>query len=115
MRLATRVARSRLQGFAALWCLLMAMVLVGVKLAGWAIPVLLLVVFSAVWAFGAAMLWWSPVFGGVGTTLYGILLAGALLSMHGGLALNVGLSAGFLVGSLLAAGVLVERWRSRAA
>jgi hypothetical protein len=90
----------------------MAVALVGVKLAGSAIPVTLLALFCAVWVFGAAMLWWSPTFGAVGTALYGVILAGALLSMHGGVALNLALGAGFLVGSLLAVAVLVERWRS---
>ncbi|GEM_PF-6987608 len=107
--------RTPLRAFAALWCLLMAAALVAVKLAGWGIPAALLVLFSSVWVFGAAMLWWFPLFGAVGTALYGVLLAGALLSMHGGVALNLALSAGFVVGALLALGVLLERRRSAAA
>lgn len=107
------MARSTLQAFAALWCLLMAVALVGVKLAGWAIPLPLLALFSGIWVFGAAMLWWVPAFGALGTALYGLLLSAALLSMHGAVALNVALSAGFVVGSLLAVAFLVQRRRAR--
>ncbi|MEA3199922.1 MAG: hypothetical protein QOE90_1350 [Thermoplasmata archaeon] len=93
----------------------MALALVAVKLAGWAIPVALLVIFSAVWVFGAAMLWWYPVFGALGTAAYGLFLAYDLVAMHGAIALNVALSAGFVLGALLALGVLAQRLWSRAA
>lgn len=108
------MARTSLQTAAAAWCLLLALALVAVKLAGWAIPAGLLVLFCAVWIFGAAMLWWAPTFGAWGTALYGILLSAALLRMHGAGALNLALCAGFLVGSALAVASFWQR-RGRAA
>lgn len=104
--------RTPLQAYAALWALLVAVALVAVRLAGWSIPTPLLLLFSGVWLFGAAMLWWFPVFGAIGTAAYGILLSVALLRMHGGFALNMALAGGFLVGTLLALGAL---WQVRQA
>lgn len=107
--------RAPLQIAAALWCVLMALLLVGVRLAGWGIPPALLAVFCAVWLFGAAMLWWFPAFGAWGTALYGVILAVALLRMHGTFSLNLGLSLAFLVGSALALASLWQRRRMAAA
>jgi hypothetical protein len=108
------VERSPIQAFAALWCVLMAAALVGVRLAGWAIPLWLLAIFCGVWLFGAAMLWWVPRFGAVGTALYGVLLSASLLSMHGAIALNVALASGFLLAAILALAVLWTKRSERA-
>lgn len=102
-----------LQRVAAAWAILMALALAAVKLAGSSMPLALFALFAAVWLFGAAMLWWFPAFGAAGTMLWGIFLASALVRMHGAGPLNGALAVGFLVGAILAAGVLAQRIRAR--
>lgn len=93
----------------------MVFVLAGVQLAtpGVGMPPVLWLLFSAVWAFGAAMLWWVPVFGAIGTAVYGVLLVFLLQRAHGLGGLNALIGIGSVVGSVLAVAFLVERLRAR--
>jgi len=102
---------------AAGWCVLMVLLLSGIQLTttGPGMPAELWLVFSAVWAFGAAMLWWFPTFGAVGTAVYGILLTVLLQRAHGLGGSNALIAAGSLIGTALAVWVLVERRRGAAA
>ena len=75
-------------------------------------PLHLYLVFTGVWLFGAAMLWRLPVFGAIGTALYGVILAFQLFAMHEARAQNVVLAVASLVGAALALAYLVARRRS---
>lgn len=105
--------RTLLQKAAAAWCLLMVAFLAILQFATASHPPLpLFLVFAGVWVFGAAMLWWVPRFGAVGTALYGVILGVQLFVMHGFSGLNAALGAASFVGSALAVAFLVERVRS---
>ncbi|HUR69382.1 MAG TPA: hypothetical protein VM370_09065 [Candidatus Thermoplasmatota archaeon] len=102
--------RTNLQRIAAAWCLLMAGLLIFVQVAPLPhMPFALFALFNAVWIFGAAMLWWFPTFGAIGTALYGLILAVSIVRMHGGSALNWAIAAGSLIGSGLAIAFLMRR------
>lgn len=103
--------RPPLQTIAAAWCVLMVILLSVVQLAteGPGMPPALWLVFSGVWIFGAAMLWWYPTFGAIGTAVYGMLLGAQVLRAHGGSATNFLIAVGSFVGAALAIGVLVQR------
>lgn len=107
--------RPPLQTIAAAWCVLMVILLSAVQLAtaGPGMPPILWLVFSAVWVFGAAMLWWFPTFGAIGTALYGVILGVQVLRMHGGEAMNFLIAIGSFLATALAVGVLVQRRASR--
>lgn len=108
------VARTTLQTIAAGWCLLNAAVLTLLQFGGFPHPPLpLYLVFTGVWLFGAAMLWRFPVFGGVGTAIYGAFMGLQILLMHGGDPLNLAVSASSFVAAGLAAAFLAQRRRSR--
>lgn len=114
-RLGRGMARSNLQRASAVWCLVMAALLTVVQFGGFPHPPLpLYLVFTGVWLFGAAMLWWVPLFGAVGTAVYGVLLGVQIFLMHGGSALNVVISAGSFLATGLAVAFAIERWRARA-
>lgn len=107
-------ARTTLQKVAAAWCLLMVAFLAVIQFGTDSHPpMFLFLIFSGVWLFGAAMLWWVPVFGAVGTALYGVILGVQLFVMHGFSGMNAALGAASFVGSALAVLFLVERLRSR--
>lgn len=114
-RLARAMSRSvLLQRLAAGWCLLVAGLLTLYQFApGFGHPPFFLyAIFTAVWLFGALMLWLVPVFGAVGTALYGVLLGGQLLVAHdAGRAQNVVLALACFAGAALAVAVLVARWK----
>lgn len=103
--------RPRIETAAAAWCVLMVVLLSLVQLAtpGPGMPPELWLVFSAVWLFGAAMLWWFPTFGAIGTAAYGVILTYLLWRAHGLGGLNLLIAIGSLVGSALATAVLVRR------
>lgn len=71
-------------------------------------PTALYLLFSGVWVFGAAMLWWFPTFGAIGTALYGVILGVQLLLMHGVSPMNALLALASFAGSAWAIGVLLE-------
>jgi hypothetical protein len=102
-----------LQRVAAGWCLLVAALLTVYQFApGFGHPpTFLYVLFTGVWLFGAAMLWLAPVFGGVGTALYGVMLGAQLLMTHATRAQNVVLAAASFAGAALAVAFLVARGR----
>ena len=103
--------RPRIQTAAAAWCVLMVVLLSIVQLVtqGPGMPPELWLVFSAVWLFGAAMLWWFPTFGAIGTAAYGLILTFLLYRAHGLGGLNILIAIGSIVGSALAVAVLVRR------
>lgn len=107
--------RPPLQTAAAAWCVLMVLLLSGIQLftGGPGMPAELWLVFSAVWAFGAAMLWWFPTFGAIGTAIYGVLLVFLLNRAHGLGGTNFLIAVGSLIASALAVGVLVQRQSAR--
>lgn len=106
--------RTTLQKAAAAWCLLMVAFLAVLQFGTDSHPPLFLfLIFSGVWIFGAAMLWWVPTFGAIGTALYGVILGVQLFRAHGFTSLNAGLGAASFIGSVLAVLFLVERLRSR--
>lgn len=109
--------RDRLQTVAAAWCVLMVVLLAGIQLAttGPGMPAELWLVFTAVWIFGAAMLWWYPTFGAAGTALYGVILGVNVLTMHGGRTSTYLIAAGSFVATGLAIAVLGRRLRARRA
>ena len=74
-------------------------------------PTFLYVLFSGVWVFGAAMLWWFPTFGAIGTALYGVILGVQLFAMHGFTPMNALLALASFTGSAWAVAVLIERRR----
>ena len=112
--LARLVQRTFFQKVAAGWCLVMALFLVLVQLAGDSPPPLpLFLLFMGVWLFGAAMLWWSPLFGALGTAAYGVLLGAQLLAMHGLTPLTLSLAAASFAATGLALGALLEVRRAR--
>lgn len=76
-------------------------------------PPHLYAVFTGVWLFGAAMLWWVPVFGAVGTAAYGLLLGAMLLRTHETRGQNVVLALACFAAAALAAAVLVARLRAK--
>lgn len=112
------VVRTNLQKLTAAWCVVMVLLLGGIQLAtpGTGMPPVLWLVFSAVWIFGAAMLWWVPTFGALGTALYGVILGVNVLTMHGGRTATYLIAIGsFLAtGLALAAFVEIRRAASRA-
>lgn len=65
-------------------------------------PLPLFLLFVAVWTFGAAMLYARPLFGALGTALYGAIMAVQVLNMHGGSALNFAIAGGSLAATALA-------------
>lgn len=97
--------RSNLQKLAAGWCVLMVLLLSAIQLftPGPGMPPALWLVFSAVWVFGAAMLWWVPTFGAIGTAAYGVVLTFLLYRAHG----LGGTNALIAVGSLIATGLAI--------
>lgn len=103
--------RPPLQMIAAAWCVLMVLLLSGIQLAsnGPGMPPVLWLLFSAVWVFGAAMLWWFPTFGAFGTALYGAILGVAVLRMHGGEATNFLIAVGSFLATALALGSFIQR------
>lgn len=93
----------------------MAALLTVVQFGGFPHPPLpLYLVFTGVWLFGAAMLWWVPTFGAIGTAAYGVILGVQLFLMHGGSALNIVIAAGSFVAAGIAIAFLLERRRARA-
>lgn len=74
-------------------------------------PPFLYALFTGVWLFGAAMLWWFPTFGAIGTALYGLILGVQVLLMHGAEPMNVLLALGSFAGTGWAVAVLLERRR----
>lgn len=110
------LVRSRAQTWAAAWCVAMVLLLSGIQLltSGPGMPPELWLVFSGVWLFGAAMLWWFPTFGAIGTAVYGVLLTFLLWRAHGLGGANVLIALGALLGSALATWALVERRRGAA-
>lgn len=117
MWLGATVTRDRLQIAAALWCVVMVVLLGGIQLltTGPGMPAELWLVFTAVWIFGAAMLWWFPLFGAAGTALYGVILGWNVLAMHGSTGTNWLIAIGSFVATALALGVLWKRLRARPA
>lgn len=109
--------RSNLQRIAAGWCVLMVILLSAVQLttSGPGMPPVLWLVFSAVWVFGAAMIWWFPTFGAVGTALYGVILGVQVLRAHGGEPTNWAIAIGSFFATVLAVAILVELRRRRGA
>lgn len=106
--------RTRRQTWAAGWCLLMVAFLALIQFGGFPHPpTFLYALFSAVWLFGAAMLWWFPTFGVIGTALYGVILGVQLLLAHGVTGMNVLLALASFAGTAWAVAVLVERRASR--
>lgn len=107
--------RAPIQKLAAGWCLLVAAWLTVYQFVpGFGHPPPhLYAIFTGVWLFGAAMLWWVPAFGAVGTAAYGVLLGFMLLQMHEARAQNVVLALACFAGAGLAAAVLVARLRKR--
>jgi len=107
--------RPPLQTIAAAWCVLMVVLLGVIQLAtpGAGMPPTLWLLFSAVWVFGAAMLWWSPTFGAIGTAVYGAILGYQVLNMHGAGASSFLIAVGSFLAAALAVGVLVQRRASR--
>ena len=103
--------RPKLQTAAAAWCVLMVVLLSVVQLAtaGPGMPAELWLVFSAVWLFGAAMLWWYPTFGAIGTAAYGVLLVFLLNRAHGLAGTNALIAVGSLIATGLSAWVLIQR------
>lgn len=103
--------RPRIQTAAAAWCVLMVVLLSVVQLVtpGAGMPPELWLVFSAVWLFGAAMLWWFPTFGAIGTAAYGVLLTFLLYRAHGLGGLNILIAIGSIAASGLAIAVFVGR------
>lgn len=78
-------------------------------------PVPLFLVFVGVWLFGATMLIVAPVFGAIGTGLYGMLMGVQVIQMHGTDPLNLGIALGSFIGAGLALGYLVVRSRRKRA
>ena len=113
----TTTVRTNLQRAASAWCVVMVLLLAGIQLAtpGAGMPPTLWLLFTAVWIFGAAMLWWFPTFGAVGTALYGVILGWSVLAMHGTRTSTVLVAIGSFVATGLAVMVLVERIRARRA
>ena len=109
--------RDRLQTAAAAWCGLMVLLLGGIQLfnEGPGMPATLWLVFTAVWIFGAAMLWFYPLFGAAGTALYGVILGWNVLTMHGVRASTVLIAIGSFVATALSLAVLWRRLRARRA
>lgn len=103
--------RTTLQRIAAGWCVLMVLLLSGIQLAtpGAGMPPTLWLLFSGVWVFGAAMLWWVPTFGAIGTALYGIILGVNVLQMHGGSLSTWLIAIGSFIGTAIAVAFLMER------
>lgn len=96
--------RTQIQKLAAGWCVVMVLLLSGIQLLtrGPGMPPELWLVFSAVWLFGAAMLWWYPTFGAIGTAVYGVLLTVLLERAHGLGGTNMLIAAGSLVATAFA-------------
>ena len=94
--------------------LLNAAILTGIQLGPVHPPLVFFLVFAGVWLFGAAMLWWFPTFGAIGTALYGAILAVDLLSMHGRGVLNDALAVTSVAAAVLAIATLVARRRGSA-
>ena len=76
-------------------------------------PPHLYALFTGVWLFGAAMLWWFPTFGAAGTALYGLILGAQLLAAHETRTQNVVLAVASFVGAALAVAVLVARLKRK--
>ena len=100
---------------AAAWCVAMVLLLSGIQLftTGPGMPAELWLVFSAVWVFGAAMLWWFPTFGAIGTAAYGVILTYLLWKAHGLGGTNQLIAIGSLLGTALAVWALVSLRRAR--
>jgi uncharacterized RDD family membrane protein YckC len=93
----------------------MVLLLAGIQLATPAagMPPALWFAFSAVWIFGAAMLWWFPMFGAWGTALYGVILGVNVLQMHGGRTSTWLVAAGSFLATVLALAVYLELRRNK--
>ena len=91
----------------------MVLLLSGIQLAttGPGMPPALWAIFSAVWIFGAAMLWWFPTFGAIGTAIYGVILGIQVLRMHGPTTNDLLIAGGSLIATALALGVLAAQMR----
>lgn len=109
------MARDRLETLAAAWCVFMVVLLGGIQLLtqGPGMPAELWLVFTAVWIFGAAMLWWFPLFGAVGTAVYGLILGVNVLTMHGTRTSTILIAAGSFGATALALAVLWQRLKGR--
>lgn len=107
--------RTPLQKVAAGWALgMIALLLVlAVVPPHLGIPDFLLALFIGIWAFGAAMIWWVPWFGAIGTAAWGLLSGGQALAMHGATTQNLVVVAGSFVGAALALAFLAQLWRAR--
>ena len=110
------MVRTRLQTIGAAWCVLMVILLSAIQLMtpGAGMPPTLWFTFSAVWVFGAAMLWWFPTFGAIGTAMYGLILGVEVLVMHGGRTSTYLIAVGSFAATAIALAVLAERIRARA-
>lgn len=91
---------------AAVACVAMILLLSAIQLftRGPGMPPSLWLVFGAVWLFGAAMLWWFPTSGAIGTGLYGVILVFLLWRAHG----LSGVNALIGIGSLVTAGLALR-------
>lgn len=97
-------------------CIGMAVVIVALQFAltpDTRAPTFLFIVFTGLWAFGALMLSVAPVFGAVGTTLWGLISAVGAWRTHEGVSIeNSILIGGSLAAAALAAAYLVARSRA---
>lgn len=107
------MARDRLQTICAVWAAGMVVLLAVVQLAisEGDMPAWLWGVFTAVWIFGAAMLWWFPMFGAIGTAIYGLILAVNVMTMHGTKTSTVLIAAGSFGATALCLAFLWQRLR----
>lgn len=109
------MVRPPLQRLAAYWCLTMAALLLALVVLppNLGIPPFLAALFIGVWLFGAAMLWWYPTFGALGTAGWGILSGAQAIRAHGMEASQtITLVLGSFLGAALALTFLVQRRRS---
>lgn len=75
-------------------------------------PFVLFFLFTALWLFGAAMLWFYPVFGATGTVAWGLISAAGAAQTHKALGVeDLLLIGGSLVPCILAAAYLASRRR----
>ena len=89
----------------------MALALTGVQFFGSATPppLVLYLFFTAVWIFGAVLLWTTPKFGAYGTAAYGVILGIDILAMHATDAVVSAIAIGSFFATLLALGTLWVR------
>ena len=109
-------AKTTWQKAAAGWCVLMVILLAGIQLAnpGPGMPPALWLIFSGVWIFGAAMLWWFPPSAPSARRSTGSSLVSNVFTMHGATASTWAVAIGSFAGTIFAVIVLAERIRARA-